>query len=176
MDSASFSKSFQKLMQYWNNRNAQERDFHLFRITLQLIGELLDSWTIAGRPPRPETLNSSEDRFLDIIHYMNNRCNEKITRDDLASMLHLHPNYFDRIFYRKFGKSPMKMLRDIRLKKALDFLSSTHLILEEIAQQCGFGDAPNFNKLFVKQYGQTPGKYRKQMKKSSEIYISDDEI
>jgi AraC-like DNA-binding protein len=165
-----FSSNFNKLLHIWQNSELPEREYYIFTLTLQLIEGIITSWIANGRKARPKVISSSQERFLEVINHMSSRLNEKITRDELAAVLHLHPNYFDRIFYKHFQMTPMQTLRSLRLKKAKQLLDTTDSTLEAIADHCGLGDAAYLSKVFKKQYGLTPGDYRNNRKSMRSIY------
>jgi AraC-like DNA-binding protein len=168
-DPTAFTSGFTELLHYWNQTDIPERDFYLLTLTLRLISDIITSWIVAGREPR-KPIDFMQDRFQGILNYMSSRLEEKITRDGLASIIHLHPNYFDRIFNKYYRLTPMQMLRNLRLKKAKDLLETTDSTLETIASQCGLVDATYLSKVFSKQYEMTPGKYRKKMNSIIAMY------
>ena len=85
---------------------------------------------------------------------------EKLTRDDLARLAHLHPGYFDRAWRAAYGTSPLALLRDMRLRHARSLLERTDHTLDHVAQQCGMGEATHFSRVFRAHVGQSPGQYR----------------
>jgi len=54
-------------------------------------------------------------------------------------------------------KSVSRLIREIRLNKALDLLKETNLSVSEIAYEVGFGSPTYFNKCFHDQFGYPPG-------------------
>ena len=53
------------------------------------------------------------------------------------------------------------MLQAIRLEQAKRLLETTSLSVAEIAARVGYGDAPSFHRLFVRQVSITPAAYRR---------------
>ncbi|MFF2091313.1 helix-turn-helix domain-containing protein [Paenibacillus sp. NPDC058174] len=103
---------------------------------------------------------SARDRFRLVIRYMEDNLGEKLTRQQLAGLLFLHPSYFNRAFKQVYGMSSIQMLRMLRLRRAVQLLEESDYTLEQIAAACGFGEANYFNKVFKERAGQTPGEYR----------------
>ncbi|WNR42979.1 helix-turn-helix domain-containing protein [Paenibacillus roseipurpureus] len=170
VDEASFTRCFQELNSYWNQPDKAFRNVYIGAGILELIKLLLNSWESDGFPSRPEQLNSTEDRFMEVIQYMQTHLRRKISREELSSLLHLHPNYFDKLFYKHFHQTPMHMLRMLRLRKAQSLLETSDITLEQIAGECGLVDAAYFAKWFKKQCRETPGQYRTRMKISKRMY------
>ena len=51
-------------------------------------------------------------------------------------------------------------MKSFRLRKSLEFLSNSKLMVEEIAYMCGFRDPCYFSRIFKKEYGVTPKEYK----------------
>lgn len=61
------------------------------------------------------------------------------------------------------GTSYQQVLDDGRKRLALQYLTTTHLPLYEIAQLLGFSDPSNFRRAFRKWTGKLPGDYRNEV-------------
>ena len=167
-----FSQTFALLQMTWQEPISPWRNLRLSALTLQLCSLLLESWQCSGSVPRPDAFLTPQDRFLDVISYMSAHLDEKVTRDDLAALVHLHPGYFDRAFHAIYGTTPMQMVRDLRLRQARHLLETTDASLSTIAFSCGLGDAGYLTRVFRRCYGQTPGHYRQSAKSAKQSYIS----
>lgn len=68
--------------------------------------------------------------------------------------------------YRKLktmtGMTPGEFIKHIRLKKAAQFLVSTHFTVQEIFYQTGFNNQSYFFREFKKRYNYAPNEYREQ--------------
>ena len=62
----------------------------------------------------------------------------------------------------ELGTSYQQVLDEVRKGLALQYLSSTHLPLYEIAFLLGFSDPSNFRRAFKKWTGKSPGEYRRE--------------
>ncbi|WP_246470106.1 helix-turn-helix domain-containing protein [Cohnella nanjingensis] len=159
-DPIRFEAAFAKLLEAWRHPAGAFRDLTLTSLALQLTAQILEGWERAGRPERPETSLSTEDRFSRLVHQMSLRLHEKLTREELGSLVRLSPNYLDKAFRRQYGLTPMQMLRDLRLSRARQLLERSEAPLESVAERCGFADASYLCKQFKRQYGLLPGEYR----------------
>ncbi len=169
-DEPAYIERFRELFAIWHDPAGPFRELRIGNGVLSLLTLLLQSWDACGRPPRPETLNSAEDRFMEVIHYMQSNLHRKITREELSSLLHLHPNYFDKLFAKHLGQTPMHLLRSLRLRKAQSLLETSEDTLERIASECGLVDAAYLGRTFRGQFGETPGQYRERMRRMRSIY------
>ena len=166
-----FSHLFGELQRAWKDVAPFTHQLHVFALAFQLFDTVLESWQRAGSPPRPPALKSPQDRFIETITYMTEHMDQKLSREDLAKMVHLHPGYFDRVFRATYGLSPMQMLRNLRLQRVLQLLENSEIPLTAIAHMCGLGDAVDLSRVFRDRYGQTPGHYRESAKKTRASYI-----
>jgi AraC-like DNA-binding protein len=166
-----FTQIFALLSSAWLEPPSFLRTLRLSSLTFQLCSMLLESWQQAGSVPRPDALLSPQDRFVAVITYMADHLHEKLSREELAALVHLHPGYFDRIFRTIYGMAPMQMLRNLRLQRSVHLLENTDLPLSAIAVSCGLGDASYFSRIFRDRYGQSPGLYREGAKSTIKSYI-----
>ena len=57
------------------------------------------------------------------------------------------------------GKSPVELIKIMRMKKASSLLKDTDLSISDIAEQCGYQTNAYFITVFKNHFGETPGKY-----------------
>ncbi|WP_110931686.1 AraC family transcriptional regulator [Paenibacillus bouchesdurhonensis] len=81
----------------------------------------------------------------------------------LADIAHLSPSRFSALFNQVVGTSPLHYLVQLRLDYAVELLEQGELSVLEIAQQCGFRNLSNFNRLFLNYLGMTPTAMRKRL-------------
>ena len=79
-------------------------------------------------------------------------------------------------FYRRVksitGQSVVAFIRDVRLKRAAQLLSSTHLRVSDIAYQVGMQDLKHFRTEFQKLYNMSPSEYAKQHRGSEQVGLA----
>ncbi|WSQ07277.1 helix-turn-helix domain-containing protein [Streptomyces sp. NBC_01231] len=78
----------------------------------------------------------------------------------LAADVALSPSRFAHLFSQQLGRSPMRELREARLRHAARLLEGTDLSVERVAAACGFASPCHFNRVFRERYGLPPGGYR----------------
>ncbi|MEU3254206.1 helix-turn-helix domain-containing protein [Streptomyces sp. NPDC006997] len=82
------------------------------------------------------------------------------TVGSLAEGAALSPSRFAHLFTRQVGQSPMRALREARLRHAARLLESTGLSVERVAAASGFVSPFHFSRVFRERYGVPPGAYR----------------
>ena len=85
---------------------------------------------------------------------------EKIKLESLASIAELSPNYFLSAFKKITGKTPNRYVTEIRLAEAKKRLVNTKLLMEEIAEECGFDSQAYMCYVFKKELNISPKSYR----------------
>ncbi|MFF4255711.1 helix-turn-helix domain-containing protein [Streptomyces sp. NPDC001663] len=78
----------------------------------------------------------------------------------LAESVSLSPSRFAHLFTRQLGQSPMRALREARLRHAARLLEGTDLSVDRVAAASGFASPFHFNRAFRARYGVPPGAYR----------------
>ncbi|MEU6258399.1 helix-turn-helix domain-containing protein [Streptomyces sp. NPDC047043] len=78
----------------------------------------------------------------------------------LAESVSLSPSRFAHLFTRQLGQSPMRALREARLRHAARLLEGTDLPVDRVAAASGFASPFHFNRAFRARYGVPPGAYR----------------
>ncbi|MFF3935375.1 helix-turn-helix domain-containing protein [Streptomyces phaeofaciens] len=78
----------------------------------------------------------------------------------LAERVALSPSRFAHLFTEHLGQSPMRALREARLRHAARLLEGTELSVERVAAASGFVSPFHFTRVFRARYGTPPGAYR----------------
>jgi AraC family transcriptional regulator of arabinose operon len=78
----------------------------------------------------------------------------------LAEGVALSPSRFAHLFSSQLGRSPMRALREARLRHAALLLESTDLPVERVAAASGFVSPFHFSRAFHERYGAPPGAFR----------------
>jgi AraC family transcriptional activator of mtrCDE len=80
--------------------------------------------------------------------------------ESLAKAAALSRSAFMARFTALFGRAPMTVLRDLRMRQATVQLTATHLPIEQIARNAGYASRTSFIRAFRKNYGCDPSGYR----------------
>jgi AraC-like DNA-binding protein len=97
-----------------------------------------------------------------VISYMQNHIKSKLTLGDLSSFVGVSREHLTRLFTARMQMPPMKYLTKLKLEAAAAMLSSTDYRIGEIADELGFENQFHFARLFARQTGLSPSKYRSQ--------------
>ena len=78
----------------------------------------------------------------------------------LAQLVGLSRSAFMSRFTRVIGKSPMAVLRGLRMRQAAALLMGDRLSIEQISRVVGYASRSSFFRAFRKVYGIEPSEYR----------------
>ena len=109
----------------------------------------------------PEIGQNVVEKVLASQTWASTRLESVITLNEWAKAVHLHPVYFERIFKRETGVTPMRWLEERRMNVARQYLSGTSKNVTEIAEAVGYLDPFYFSRVFRKHFGKSPVNYRK---------------
>ena len=85
----------------------------------------------------------------------------RLTVRQLAATLDIDPLHLSRCFRQAFGCSPGDLLRQCRVRHAIELLRNRDACLAEVALDSGFADQAQLTRTFKRITGMTPGQYRK---------------
>ena len=110
---------------------------------------------------------SPADMVDKAAEFISNNYTDQITVDDVAASAGVSRSWLYRGFQRRFGKSPLAYLEDLRLHYAKQLLTGTELRVSEIAYSVGYLDALYFSKVFSRRTGLSPTAYRAAQRESA---------
>ncbi len=102
--------------------------------------------------PRLITPHAAESPLGAVAAWMRMTLHRPIARSELAKRAGMAESTFAAAFRAVYGVPPLRYLNDLRLARACQLLASTALSVGEIAQRCGFSDAPWFARAFTRKY------------------------
>jgi AraC family transcriptional regulator len=111
---------------------------------------------VKGRLPTPV--------LKKILDYITDCSNAELTLAHMASLVHVSPYHFERLFKESMGQPVHKYVLAQRLKKSYRLLLGSNLTIAQIAAEAGFADESHFIRRFKAQFGVPPGALRKDRK------------
>ncbi len=154
---------------YYEN---QKREFAWQLAMKTLISELL---LIAVREmPKIEEkkMNHQLSKMKDILEYIAVNYCADIKLQNCAGAAGFNPSYLSRFFREHMGITFQEYVKQLRLEKVKWLLLTERIPITEICYQSGFQDIKTFNKLFKKEYGESPTQYRKRAIESANRFIA----
>ncbi|MEK3720370.1 response regulator transcription factor [Paenibacillus sp. FSL H8-0034] len=152
-----------KSLQHYNSTFSSELLHHdllelssVRELELWLKGYLWEAIQWAGQVYR----ESHNREIVECQRFVYNHLDKKISLEDAATHLHLHPSYLSRLFKRETGENFVEYVTRIKMGKAKELLEITDKSIEEIADMLGYDNKNYFGKLFKAHTGTVPNGYR----------------
>lgn len=98
--------------------------------------------------------------ILKTIDYIDHNLDTALSLSDISAMINLSQNYYTALFKSMVGINYIDYLVRMRVEKACELLKTTELTLQQISQECGFGDITYFSRCFKKKIGVPPRQWR----------------
>jgi len=152
-----YDEIFQLMHKLDHTKEGQESyNGTLFSVAISLCTSLLPYCTTGAPVSYP-----MEDAVRTCLKYMSDHSAEKITLEQMAELVHLHPNYLCTVFKEYTGKTIFDHLTRQRLRRASKKLRNTTQPVQQIAESSGFPSISFFTRKFRAVYGCTPTQFRK---------------
>jgi len=120
-----------------------------------------DTWTEFEIPiSKNASLNAMLPYIEKAVQFIHDNYAEKITIQDIADHVRIHPSYLSSIFRKSLNQSVNSYINFHRINIAKQLLRNSNVSITDIALQTGFYDAQHFLKTFKKNTGYTPTEYR----------------
>lgn len=102
---------------------------------------------------------NGQRQLANVLQYIEQRLTQPMEVEELAELVHLHPNYFILYFKKYMGVPPMHYVQLKRMELAKRQLSYSTSSISDIAAQVGM-ELAHFSKYFKKSTGVSPSAYR----------------
>jgi AraC family transcriptional regulator, activator of mtrCDE len=127
------------------------------------LTELLRTYLLAAeRDGRIQVGPLGHPAIARAIELMRNRPEERWTVACLAHEVGLSRTLFMARFRDLVGQAPVRYLTRVRLTQAAGHLATTDETLYGVARRAGYESEASFSKAFKREFGVTPGAYRRQ--------------
>lgn len=98
-------------------------------------------------------------RMIQVLNYINNHLEQRITVPELAGIMCVTPDHFTRIFRQVNGMTPNRYIQRKRVERAQTLMFSSNMDLAEIACKVGIPNQSQFSRLFHRHTGISPRLY-----------------
>lgn len=139
----------------------------------RLLARLMDGGTIHEQiciRPKSVLVAASTDYLVtdvqDIAHalqYIKGQACHGISVEDVAAITGVGRRTLEKRFRAEVGKGIDEVIRDVRLKRAVELMDNSSLTISEISAKAGFSNPFYFSNVFKKHYGVSPKIHRRQL-------------
>ena len=115
-------------------------------------------------PAEVEMASQDEIFLAKLLNFMeNNIDNSELTVEDMVSEMAFGRTVFFNKLKGLTGLAPIEFIRELRIKRAAQYLKSGEYNISQITYMVGMSDSRYFSKCFKKVYGMTPTEYKKSL-------------
>lgn len=146
-------------------RLALDGDAHAARREIQRALELLldAEWRPAAANPAQHPVHGLAPwQARRVADHVQAHLETPIRVEDMARLIRLSTSYFSRAFRLSFRMSPHTYVIAQRLARARELLLGSDEQMTQIAMACGFADQAHFSRVFHRQMGCAPGRWRRE--------------
>jgi signal transduction histidine kinase/ligand-binding sensor domain-containing protein/DNA-binding response OmpR family regulator len=145
----------------------ESRINYLIHLRQKFIKEYQKSLRIESNA---ETITTLDGKLLNkVLELINqNLSNPDFSVNQLSKELSVSRVHLYKKTMSLTGKTPIELIRLVRMKKAADLVLAGQLTISEISYDVGFGDPRYFSKQFKNEFGVLPSRYKDQQNKEEE--------
>ncbi|MEZ9595774.1 helix-turn-helix domain-containing protein [Shewanella sp. 10N.261.52.F9] len=110
-----------------------------------------------------KTLVSGLSHIQNMLRYIADHYDEKITIEHVSSSTGLHKNYAMKLFNRVMKVSIKQYINQLRLQHAQALLIDTQSPVLHIALEAGFGSVSRFYDIFQREFAMSPLEFRRKV-------------
>ena len=100
-------------------------------------------------------------KILEAVQYIESNFHNKLSLEDVAGKLFIHPDYFCRLFKQEVGISFVEYVNNTRIEYAKGLLKKNKVTVKEVSELSGFENDSTFSRTFKSFTGISPSEYRK---------------
>lgn len=107
-----------------------------------------------------QNIKASSNFISQVTEYICEHLSQELTMAQTSEALGYEYHYFSSLFHKYFSMNFREFLNLFRFEHACELLTDSTRSITSIAEECGFSSIRNFNRVFKKMSGKTPGEYR----------------
>jgi AraC-like DNA-binding protein len=129
-------------------------------LVLQIIGLLRRHFISTSHDPKSVYRETLLKRLAPVLRLIEERFMADLSVEAMANLVALSPSHFNSIFREALNQSPIAYRNTRRIAYARHSLITTDDPIALVAERSGFATPQQFNRLFYRLTGMTPGTYR----------------
>jgi YesN/AraC family two-component response regulator len=99
----------------------------------------------------------------DALNYIEFHLVDDLSLKAISSAIKISPNYLSNQFSKEMYQTLTDYVNTKRIEKSLLLITTTDMLIQDIAASVGISDESYFSRLFKKKYGVTASQYRKNL-------------
>ena len=149
-----------------------QNEFYNFIDLITILYELSidqNSFVLSNCSFTNDNNNSESRRVQKVIEYIDANFQKEVHLAEVAEHVGMSKISLSRFIKKRTGKNYVDYVNDLRLSTASRYLVNTNKTIAEITFESGYNNLSNFNRIFKKRKGYTPGEFRKNYAKMRKL-------
>lgn len=135
----------------------QRKDMGYYASAMSLFYEIISDIQSESQKYLPPEGKEYMRKSYDYV--INNYKSHSFNYDELCKISGLKYTYFNELFKKTYGMSPVRLVTKLKIDYAKELLVTGRYSVSEIGEMCGFENVYYFSTVFKKQTGFAPSKY-----------------
>jgi AraC family transcriptional regulator len=128
-------------------------------LAIAVLTRLVSRFSQSGFDERPPSV-ALDGRLRRAIDFINAHLADDLRLTAISSVAGLSPYHFSHLFSAAMGMPPHQYLLKLRIERAKERLLFSRETILAIALDCGFRDASHFARVFARETGLSPRRFR----------------
>jgi two-component system, response regulator YesN len=137
-------------------------ELHTLTEMAEILQQLIEQWSTAMYQRREKNYFSHVDQA--ITYMKENFHDSSLTLQRVAEVIHVSTPYLSNLFKLEKGFNFGDFLLELRMKRAMEVLSSEDIKTSEVCDKVGYSNPQYFGICFKKFTGYTPAEYKKKFR------------
>lgn len=142
------------------NTLMEGQDLARLRYVSSLLHYYLATMCYVQEYRRSTALEASMDPVQAAVHFMEENLERRLTLQDILNYVGYSSSHFTACFREKMGMPPLSYFNHLKVQQACVLLRETDMRINQICFKLGIEDCYYFSRLFTKEVGVSPAKYR----------------
>lgn len=135
----------------------------------QLLIMLLREHCVGGACHIPWMAAAQDERLWAATSYIFSKPEAAHSLGMLADRAGMSRSSFAEHFRQTFGRSPMDLVKELRLIRAAQLLATSDTPIKSVAEQIGYESRSYFSRAFRESFGMSPADYRTEQQSSARL-------
>lgn len=131
--------------------------------TLDLLARSRGGQRLSDRAHALPLRDRDRKRIDRVLGHINEHYTEPLEQPVVAELAEMTPAAFSRFFKRMTGRTFVAYVQRLRVSRACRLLTETDAPITDVCYDAGFGNLSNFNRVFQRERGMNPRKFRETM-------------
>ena len=105
-----------------------------------------------------------DENIQKAVYYINNNLEKELSIQDISKNVNTSKSVLYRRFHSCFNCTISEYIHKKRIERSIELLKNSDFSIEKIAQIVGYASGSYYSKMFKKEKGISPLKYKKQLK------------